>query len=88
MINTFEVTLKVIVHSDEKSGFLDENSIKGLINQGMETIAERFDGLTIVGDKNETSPNSINVQVTSLKVGGKKRNPDTFGTDDIPWGRD
>jgi len=86
MINTIEVKLRLSVHSED-DGFLDENSVKGLINQGMATIADNVTDLTVVGEV-ETSPDSINVQVVGLKVNKKRKSLLSFGTEDVPWGRD
>ena len=86
MTNTIEVKLRISVHSEE-NGFLDENSIKGLINQGMATIADNVTDLTVVG-QSETSPDSINIQVIGLKVNKKRKSLLSFGTEDVPWGRD
>lgn len=86
MIHTLLVQLRLTIHSEE-NGFLDENSVKSLINQGTAAIADNVTDLTVVGES-ETSPDSINVQVVGLKVNGKRQSLLNYGTEDVLWGRD
>lgn len=82
MITTIEVTLKINVRHPDSH--LDENSVKGLINSGMDTIADNVEILSTISDE---QPESICVSVVGLKVHGKKESVETYGTDEVPWGR-
>ena len=78
MTTTLEVTLKVFVKS---GGQLDENSIKGAINAGMNAIVES--DFQCIDDN---SPESVNVVITKLKQSGKLVDLGVFGTPELLWG--
>jgi hypothetical protein len=83
MKTTLEVTLRISIQRPDSP--LDENSVKSLINQGIIAIADNVDLLSTISDE---SVESICVQVIRLKENGKRYAVSTYGTDDVPWGRE
>ena len=83
MKTTLEITLTISINHPKSP--LDENSIKGLINQGIATIADNMDLLSTISDE---PAESICIQVTKLKENRKRQSLSTYGTDDVPWGRE
>jgi hypothetical protein len=87
MKTTIEITFKVVVnhgHEDEVS--LDENSIKGMINQTQDQLTEI--GSETLIDINDVPPESVSVGLSKVKIGGKNVTLGEFGTPDLPWNKD
>lgn len=78
MTTTFTVTLKIkVTHS--KDTFIDTNSLKGLIGNGVGTIRSLgSDYLCEVAEKFETTPEMATVELTSLKEGKTSIDIDDF----------
>lgn len=83
MITTIEVTLKLTVNHPDSAG-LDENSVKALINEGMNNMADNIENLVTISDE---QAESINIEVSKLKENGKIQAVAFYGTDVVPWGR-
>jgi hypothetical protein len=79
-----EICLKLNIRHSKSA--LDENSVKALINHGMDAMADNAPETLIT--INNASIESILVEVVSLKEDGKKQNLDEYGTDDVPLGRE
>jgi hypothetical protein len=78
-MTTIEVTLKIFVNN--KTAAVDENSIKGAINIGMNAIAEA--NFQCIDDN---PPESVSVTITKLKQSGRLVDLGAFGTPELPWG--
>ena len=79
MTTTIQVTLNIVIKSPDA---LDENSVKGAINEGMTAIAESERFTTISDCRHE----SASVTIVGLKIGKNEVNPETYGTADVPFG--
>ncbi len=80
---TIEVTLKISILHPKNA--LDQNSVKALINEGMDAIVDNVGEIITISDEPALS---ITVEVSRLLEDNKRQALSLYGTDDIPWGRD
>jgi phosphotransferase system IIB component len=82
MTTEIEIKLKLSINSPSP---VDENSMKNLINEGMNAMVDNApETLITIGDESIVS---ISAEIISLTQDKQKQNLDDYGTDDVPWGR-
>ena len=83
MVTEYEITLKIKVTHGKSDPFVDSNSVKGAINNGVEAIANS--NFEVYGDSSGLAPKRVQVEIGKFKEKGKLTARSTFGTDDVPF---
>lgn len=83
MVTEFEITLKIRVTHGKSDPYVDSNSVKGAINNGIRAITES--NFEVYGNSSGLSPERVQVEVGKFKEKGKHVARSTFGTDDVPF---